>query len=365
MGQGVSNSDLLDLVNLTKEQLEENQIEVALAREVYEIVDTLFTAEAVELDAGTPITRRVVLDSMGNAQMVRLYQPTDINVGDVSSKVSIEYCQAQTHWSVERREVLRNATPAKIVDLVKVRRIDAMVDMAELLETIFWLCPNDTADDLSPLGVAYWVPYLDDAQNGAGFYGGVPTTAFTTVGGIIPSTSGANTTAITGGKKKWRTYAAGGTGYYTGSIDATAIRTFKKAFIKTRFRAPRIAKDLERGPKAKYKIFCNTDSQIAYEERGEKQGDRNQSDLAPFNGATSFKRVPLLAIPALDADTKNPWYFLNMNNFKVIVHKGDHFREDEAIRDRALHNVFTTFVDASFNILCNSRQKQAVVRATA
>jgi len=355
---------LLDLINTTKPNLPDNTFEMGLKYQVYEVMDRWLAKDKVVIDSGHQVERNIILDDSGNAEWVRLFQPTPINVANVQHVLKVPWTQIQTYWSIERREALRNRKPAMFIRLLNSRKADGVASMCNQLEERAWQAPTDSSDDLHPYGVPYHFPGLADAQAGEGFYGG-SATGFTSTENIDPATSNDNKTTIAGGEAKWRSYAAGGAGYYT-NMNATASLTMKKAYIKTNFKSPIMLRDLYKGPRSNYRVYMNADTQVGYEVLAEKQNDKLGNDLAPFNGVTAFRRAPVIHIPYLDNDTRDPIYGLNHNVFRVFVQEGDYLRESEAMNSREEHNTFTTFIDLSLAFIClNRRAGGFCIRKTA
>jgi len=350
---------LLDLIAVTLPNLDKLSLEVAFAQESYTLCDTMFAPGAVEADSGKSFERRIILDGAGNAKLYDLYEAMTFNQADTVSLITAQWARAGVVWGIERREVLENSSGSKIYDILKTKRIPAMLDMADLLEAKLLGCPADTSDTKTPMGLQYWIPKITSA--GAGFYGGVPTSSFSNVGGIIPATSGSNTSSITGGKERWRTYMAGGTGYYTGVIDNTAVDTLDKAYRKVGFRAPKMLKDSPGVPTGKRKILVNTDTAIAMDRRARQQNDNVGFDLVA--GSAVFKGIAPEVVVGLDPDTSNPIYLASMNHLKVFALKGDNMREGESMNSRELPDVFTTPVTCSFQMICLNRQRQACINA--
>ena len=361
---GVSNSDLADLIATTTENLPKMTVEYALNYQTFEVINRWFQKDKIQIGDGTEILRDIVLDRSGNANHVKLYQELTINVVDVASQIKAPWRQLEYHWSIERREAARNSKPAQFVNLVDMRRNESAVGAAELLEERAWLSPDSSSDDLNPYGIPYWIPKLAAGQAGEGFYGGSDTTYATTTGNIDPATTGDNTVDITGGKPLWRSYCAGGTAYYD-SMNATALRTMLKMFLKIQFQSPYTVKDLELGPLSNYRIYCNTDSYVALVELCRQQNENIGADLARYNGITVFSRVPIIHIPYLDNDTSDPVYMVNHNKFEPFVLDGDYFRESPPMNSREQSNVFTTVTDLSYNFLCTNRRMQGVMNKTA
>jgi hypothetical protein len=157
MAAGISNSDLVDLQRTTLENLPSLDFEVALNYQQYNVVNEWFKSEKVQVGSGTAIVRNIILDNSGNAKHVRLFQKTTLNVADVQTRITAPWVQVQTNYSIERREALRNRKPAMYIELLKSRRVDGMVSLADLLEGRRGLTPNSSTDDLNPLGLPYWL----------------------------------------------------------------------------------------------------------------------------------------------------------------------------------------------------------------
>ena len=344
---GISNTALVDLTRTTLENLPKMNFEVALDYQNYPVVNQWFRSDKMQSDGGTSIKRNIILDTSGNARFVRLYQKTPINVADVHQQITAEWVQAQTHWSIERREALRNKGPAAYVKLVQTRRLDGMLDLADLLETKAWSTPSSSSDDLNPQGLPYWLSMREASSSGQGFdayrvrYTGGTTS--TTKGGIDGSTT-ANT--------KWRNYAA----TYT-AVNADFVQRMRRAFHATGFQSPMLAKDMTDGPKSSFRIYMGLDTLSSYEDLTTKANDNIGRDLDPFHGNTTFRRVPIIYTPAIDSATYTPVYAVNHAKFYPIVESGNWLRESDPMSDVEQHNTVTTFVDCSFQFFCqNVRQ---------
>jgi hypothetical protein len=108
MSLGISNDQLLDLTKTTLANLPDMEFEVALSLQNFPVMDLWFGKNKKQVESGTSIERNIMLDTTGNARHVKLYQKTPINQGDVQTKITAPWVQVQTHYTVERREALRN-----------------------------------------------------------------------------------------------------------------------------------------------------------------------------------------------------------------------------------------------------------------
>jgi len=356
MANGISNSDLIDLQRTTTENLPDLDFEVALDYQNYLIVNQWFKNEKVQSESGTSIKRNIILDDSGNAQHVRLYQKTAVGVADVQRQITAPWVQVQTHYAIERREALRNREKSKYVDLLTSRRVDGMVSLANLLERTGWSAPVSASDDLNPRGLAYWLSKLVPSA-GVGYNAAIDV-AGTFAGRRIRYTGGTDALTDKGGidptaESKWRNYAD----TYSAISTSDAIRKLRKAFHATSFQSPMLAKDLETGPKSRYKIYANLSTITQLEELVQAQNVGSEKlgpDLAAFHGVTAFRRVPLLYAPVLDTDVDEPIYGVNHAKFYPIVQEGDWLRESEPMIDYELNNVLVTFVDGSYQYFCTN-----------
>lgn len=351
---GISNADLVDLTRTTLQNLPSLRFEVALDFQEYPTCNLWFKKDKIQVDSGTFIERNIILDTSGNAKHVRLYQKTPINVTDVQRKITAPWVQLQTHWSIERREALRNRKPAMYIKLIESRRVDATVDEADLLELRAWSTPQSNTDDLNPRGLPFWLSFREDGDNGQGhdafrvrFAGGTSQTDKAGIDGALASNS------------KWRNYAA----TYT-AINADFIRRLRRAFHATNFMSPVIAKDLREGPMTNFRLYMGLDELTEYEDLVTKANDNLGKDLDPFHGNTTFRRVPIIYTPQLDGftvtggsstvNTVNPIFGVNHAKFFPMVLEGDWMRESEPMTDVEQHNVITTFIDSSYQYFCNN-----------
>jgi len=373
---GVTTSEMLDLLATTTEALPKNVLPFETNLQKYEVCNRWFAKDKVEVEGGTRITKKVVLDDNGAARHVRAYQVEATGVVDVVSTLKADWVRADTHWNIERSEVAMNRSGQNaemwsrgFIKLIKTNRGPSMVSLADLLESRAWMVPAVDSDNLTPLGLPYWVPKLaaGQAATAAGFYGGMYSAAFTAVGGIIPATANSNTVTITGGKPRWRSYQAA----YT-AVNDFLIEQLALMFYSINFQSPLLAKDLVgNSTVANHRIYLNKQTLVKLEKYMRQSNDQIGSDLAKYMGMTSFKRQPLIHMPILDstgageAGQYDPVYMINHNSFKTYVLEDFYLVEREPIVDKEQHNVFTTFVDLQYAYLCWSRRQQGCCNKVA
>lgn len=359
---GISNSDLIDLQKTTLENLPNLDFEVALNSQQYNVVNEWFKSDKIQVDSGTSIIRNIMLDSSGNAKHVRLYQKTALNVGDVQSRITAPWVQVQSHYSIERREALRNRKPARYIELLKSRRLDGMLSLADLLEGRAWVAPENSADDLNPRGIPYHLSkVMPAAASGYNSAIDIPG-AFS--GRRVIYNDGSVATNDKGGLNptnlsKWRNWAD----EYV-AIDGDFVKRMRKAFHATNFKSPMLAKDMKDGPAAKFRIYMGLNNLTEFEDLTTKANENLGADLDKFHGVTTFRRVPVLYTPQIDTDTHGAIYGVNHAKFFPMVLDGDWMREGEPMMDVELHNVVTTFIDGSYQYFSTNIREAGFVLHT-
>lgn len=340
MSTGISNADLIDLQKTTLANLPDMEFEYALAQQNYPVLNRWFKQNKKQIESGTSIERNIVLYDNGNAQHVRLYQKTPLNIGDTQLKITAPWCQVQTYYSIERREALRNRAPARYIDLLKSRRLDSMMAMANLLERRAWATPNSQSDDLNPRGLPYWLSKCDTGVSSTGDFIG-KTIRF---GDGSTSTNKGGIDGNLAAFARWRNYA----GTYA-AVDADFVKRMRRAFHALDFQSPITVTDLKEGPAAMYKIYMGLDTLVEYEDLvTSKNADNLGNDLDKFHGNTVFRRVEIVHTASLDGDADKPVYGVNHAKFYPVVQEGDWMRESDPMMDVEQHNVITTFVDSSY-----------------
>jgi hypothetical protein len=362
MSAGISNTDLVDLQKTTLENLPNLDFEVALNYQQYNVVNEWFKTDKVQVESGTSIVRNIILDTSGNARHVRLFQKTGLNIADVQTRITAPWVQVQSSYSIERREALRNRKPARYIELLKSRRIDGMVSLADLLEQRAWVAPESATDDLNPRGLPYWLSKVVPA-NGTGYVAATDaigsfsgrrvrynggTDVLTDKGGIDPTA-----------QAKWRNWAD----TYTG-IDADFVKRMRKAFHATHFKSPMLASDLKDGPSSKYRIYMGLSNLTEFEDLTTKANENLGADLDKFHGITTFRRVPVMYTPQLDTDADGVVYGVNHAKFYPITLDGDWMRESDPMSDVEQHNVITTFIDGSYQFFCTNIREAGFVLST-
>lgn len=339
----LSADQIVDLVTTTQNELGRMKwTDIATNLTEYEVLPKMLKQDKVVFDGGKGITRNAMVTDSGAAKHVGLFAVDDVNVGDVMKTFTVPWRHTTTSYAFDRREEAMNSGAQAIVDLIKVRRADAMISLAKLLESTFWGKPATSADTTTPYGLDYWIVYSATT----GFNGGNPT-------GFSDGCGGLDSTTYT----RWRNYTA----QYTDVTKADLIAKMRTAHRKTDFKSPVDIPDYRTGKGQSFRIYMNETTIAAMETLGEGQNENLGRDLAAMDGTLTFRKNPLIYIPQLDDDTGNPVYMVNWNAFFLAFLRGEYLREEKPTKASKQHTVFEVFVDLTWNTVCVDRRRQALI----
>ncbi len=340
-------SEIGDLVALTQRDLGRMKwSDISLSLQDYVAMPNLLRTEKVEFGSGQGIQWNVQVRNAGLARNVGLYETDTVNVQDVMVQANIPWRHTTVSYAIERREIAMNREPARIVELVKVRRHTALNDLAELMEQNFWTKPTDSTDEVKPFGVPYWI-----VKNTSTGFNGTNPSGFTSGAGAVSSSTYTN----------WANYTA----QYTAVSKDDLVRKVRAAAAKTNFKAPNPYASYERGQSPRFGHYTNYDVLGPLEELLEAQNQNLGNDLASKDGATLFRRVPVMWVPYLDSDTSDPWYGIDWSVFYPCFLSSEYMNEMTMPPSDRQHTVVNTHIDNSYNFKCVDRRHNFVVSLSA
>lgn len=317
----------------------------------------LLDKKKVGFSGGTGIQWNLQKTRTGNARMTGMFNTANINIADTMTTANAPWRHCTTGYMFDKREFLMNSSSAtRIVDLVKARRAEAMVDLAELLEVQFWGKPASSSDE-NIWGVGLYNVYDNSATAGTFALNTSLPSGFSDVAGIVPST-------VT----RW----ANGSGKYS-TIDTTnattnLIRLWRTANRKSGFKSlPAAGVPQYAMGSPRYEHFVNeaTINQLEYVLM--QQNDNLGSDLDSKNGQTTFQRMPVIYVPYLDYCNQNPVFGIDWNSFQPVFLEGNYMAESTiGVGQNPLQPlVSSTTVDTTLNIRCTDRRKNFVLSDSA
>jgi hypothetical protein len=335
--------DIVDLVKTTQRDLGELKwTEIATDLQEHIALPSLLSAEKVAFDSGYGIQWNLMTEFSGAAKDAGLYAVDNVNVQDVMQTAFIPWRHVSSSYAIERREIAMNREPRRIVDLVKVRRADAMLGLAEHMERRFWAAPTAPNDDRM-YGVGYWIVY--NATKG---FNGQNPTGFSDVAGLDSSTAQF---------QRWRNFSAN----YTDISQADLVTKWREAAVKTNFKPLAAMNQPSYAGADRYGYYTNYNVLGQLETLITQQNDNLGNDIAPKDGQVIFRRIPVTYVPYLDQVTNDPIYGINWSVFQPVFLSGEYMRETGPEVASNQHTVMNTFIDCTLNIRCTNRRRLFVL----
>lgn len=224
------------------------------------------------------------------------------SVGDHMGKASMQLKNLRTDFSCDELEDQMNSGAHEIVDVLKLREQNAMIDLTDLIESKFWTFA-DTDDDDSPQGILYWLPYCASR----GFVGTV-SGSHTTVATINPST-------YTG----WKSYGAP----YVAVTEDDLIFEITNAMDQTNFMASLTdMKVPEFSQSQQFGIYMNLETRQQIVKKARDNNDNLGPDVDAMTSTVTIRGITPEAVPYLDSNTRDPVIGINWAQVQNRVRKG-------------------------------------------
>jgi len=338
---GLNFKDIDDAVLLTQNSLIERGAFLDLQTDLSDhiAVREMWEARQKKFEGGLDWTFNAQVDHNHSARAVGLYENDGSANTDtmIEGKVGIRHVNA--HYIYDQREPAFQRGGTAIVDLVKTRYTGMMVSFYELLEEFLWSKPADSSDTKTPHGILMYL--VKNATEG--FNGGNPV-GFTSGAAEIDSTAQA----------RWRNW----TGKYTTINKEDLLRMMRRGSRKTNFRSP-ISHAVPDLGSMKNGIYTN-DAVIGLMEETLESNNMNLGNDLIKSDTVMFKGTPVQYAPKLDDDSTNPIYMIDWKWMAVGVMPGWENNLSAPYMVPGKHLVRRVDLDASLNLVCTNRRRQAV-----
>jgi hypothetical protein len=337
---------ILDLIKTTQRELGEMKFtELVSDLQDHVAMSELLRKNRVTFDSGTGIQFNLMVGHSGAAKEVGLFEVDSLDIQDQMITGNIPWRHVNVNYAIERREIAMNREPRRLVELIKIRRSDAMASLAELMESRFWGKPTTSADQKQVYGIGYWIVYNPSA-NAPGFEGGNPA-------GFSQGAANIDSTAY----PRWKNWSAKHTADNIGAL----IDNWREAAVKTMFKPVPGVQDTPYGTGNNYGYYTNYDVYGRLEKQLTQQNDNLGNDLAPKDGKVIFRGVPVTYVPYMDRSQAEPVFGINWGKFRPVFLSGEFMRESGPDVAANQHTVFVTHVDTTLNFMCYDRRRQFVL----
>lgn len=338
-----------DLLQTTTARMEKMKFTMLGTRQQeYEVYPTMFKKGRVDWAGGTQHEFRVMYRKASSASRSGLYDKDSVAQQNVMTHGYIPMRHMKVYWLWDRIELLFNKGEEEIVNLMKARRLAAMVDLVDLMEDDFWGKPTDSSDTEKIFGCQYWFTRYTttdgfDASNPTGFTGGR-----------------ANIDSTNANYSRWANWVDHFSNYtYDDMIDAMIDTS-----IKTKFVSPLTEAQMRQPKASSRKWYTGVENIKGLAKVAREQNDQVGRDLAQYLDTFLFRGNPVRHVIALDAenDSQCPIYAINHDTFKSSSLKGNVLVESAPIRSQTYgHNVYETWVDLSWQPFCDDLRHNGTI----
>lgn len=274
----------------------------------YPGANRLVKKQVVKEQSGLDYRWPVNLQGSSAATTFGAYHRPVRTVSSHMGRASMTLKNLRTDFSFDEVEDGMNAGAHEIVDMIKMREQNAMIDLTDLIEGKIWGFA-DTTDEESPQGFLYYFPYCASQ----GFVGTV-SGSHTTVAGLNPST-------YTG----WKSFGD----VYVAVTKDDLIYRIKNAMTETAFMNPLTNMMVPEfsSEKQQWGLYCNKDTLFEIEDKAADQNDNLGPDVDAMGGramirGTQFTEVPKLSTTSNSFSTRDPVFGVNWGEVQNRVRSG-------------------------------------------
>lgn len=325
---------------------------------------------------GTGVEDMAILDVGGNA---RYYKPSEVRTptnGEGTAKYSYYLRFLENDKSYNEQQIKANGVGlGGFKKFRKALMTQLYTDHINFLETQFWAAPdNNLMESSSPSdskGRIFSIPALisESTTTLPPANGTSGSAAFTTIGGISPST-------YTNWQNQRETYDSGNIDDATNGLFAS----FDKMSLDIEFESvPGYDAYMETDSLAKLAIFTNKDGRTRYQgQLRDRNADLRSGPQDPAYGSPVWNGIPIEYVSQMDTAYLDPttpsaytqayptgkprFFFCNFNYMHVVFQQDDFLSEREP-KDGGVQqpDTMTIYLHSSANLICTSRRRQGIV----
>lgn len=307
-------------------------------------VSRLINEKKVRESGGKDIRFFLKTGTTGNARPSGIFDPDQTSIAPLMTEANVPWRQLTTNYSYSVYEDSFQSSEETLIEQLKVREIDALEDMMELLEVHFWTAPTSPTENRL-WGLPLWIQ--KDTTTTGSFAGGNPSGFSSGLAGID-----------TGAHANWRNWA----GSYTDVSISDLVKGIKKAMRRTLFKNYVQQPELSYGSSKQCEMFTTETVVDQLERIAEQRNDNLGKDVALYMNEVMIGGCPISWVPYLDAnDTSAPVYGVNWSKFRPHVKKGwDMTRQGPKVAPLQ-HDTRTVHIDHWMNYVCTDRRAQWVL----
>lgn len=354
--------DLSDLLVTTREQFEEQKWEdISPDLTDFVAVRQLIVDKKVVEDGGDAINWTMMHKNSAAASHTGLYDVEQVDVDDVMVEATIPWRFTKTNFGFDIRErALNSPSEVQLVNLMKVRRHDGFMSLAELMEEVFWSEPASSTDKVKPLGLFHYLQRKvtgSSAATSTGEYGGGNPTGYSDGCAGVSSTTYPN--------------YANWTQAYADVTATDLVDKMARAAFYTNFQSPHPYPEIGKGAPSKG-IYCRWETfeqwrHVAMNQNENLGPDADKYGYKNFNSPATFQGIDMTPVPQLKVYDENnaaatnayPVLMVNWAKFYPVFAEGWYLREHKPYMPANQPDVLRVRIDLVWNFKCTSRRHQA------
>lgn len=315
--------------------------DIAHTSQNFHVMSRLLKEKSVTYKSGKAIEWYLTEIYNESPKAVGLMEPDTLNMARGSTRAEIPWMHMTGNLTVEEHLTQMNSeSPERVYDEMLMNRHHLLGGWAEYLETVF--CQDTPNDSKTPFSLLYWVVKYNNSGV-FGFDGGNPTNFSSGAGGL---------TVAAHPNTKNAAYA------YSAVTDDDLISGLEQMFDKTVFKSPARYDSLV-DEKTRRELLTNYAALQAYRSFLKTMGDGSRRDAGDVDEVV-FRKIPLVWMSELDADTTNPYYMVDWSSLQFAVLKNFFLKEGAFKEVSGYHNVRAMFMDLSLNLMCYDRRRNGV-----
>lgn len=308
--------------------------DLSLDKTEYVALPKLIAKNKRTVQSGTEFQWELKTTTEGNAHMTKPYATETTHNATTMKKATLPHRHIRTSWAIDERVLAANRSPARLVNIMKVKKSGARADLAVLAENQVWGKPTGDDDDENMHGMKY---HIVSSTSAAG-YNGTIDSAFTLKYGFTSST--------------YPTNGANWTDTFKQHTKTDLVRKIRLACHKSTFRNPMDVPTYSSGGYRRG-MYTYLDAIMQLEEECEKQNTNLQNDLASKDGMVMIRKTPVTYVPQLDDSTGTflPFYGIDWGTMEFTFLEGEEFKELEPMRNPLSARVIVVPTYATVNLL--------------
>lgn len=342
----ISLSGLDAFAELTLNKFEKNRwVFIGQDLQRYTFVDRHFKNGKAAEEGGEKLEWKIQYDFSDNTRDTQPYDTDEFHVADYVTNATVPWSWQTNNITWDVYENAFQSGPTKIVSVLQQRWHSMWMDYFTGMERRLWSKPaSSSTSPVPPYGIPYWI--VKNATEG--FNGGNPS-------GFTAGPGGVDTTdARFANWKNW-------TGTYSAVSRTDLVRKLTTALEKTHFVSPHSFANLDNSGKPDFMLYTVFSVWQTMKEMQEARNDNLGPDVGYYKGTLVVNGHPVMWVPIISADgeladSQNPVYGINHQNFKYFYKTGFAQKLSGVVTNANKHTVRHQHLDNAGNFRMINRR---------